>query len=89
MKIEKSNLFSLLLGIVLTFVSTVRFETEVIPDSTVTRHGLPFFWLNHQTSSIAGAVDIWSVQWLDLAINFALWFIISAVAVFVLYRYKK
>ena len=89
MKIEKSILFALLLGIVLTLASTLRFETETIPDSTVTMHGLPFFWLNHQTSSIAGAVDIWSVQWLNLAINFVLWFIISAVVVFVLFRDKK
>ncbi|MCW4040208.1 MAG: hypothetical protein NWE83_05605 [Candidatus Bathyarchaeota archaeon] len=89
MKIEKTILCSLLLGIVLTFVLTLRFETEIIPDSTVTRHGHPFFWLHHQTSSIAGAVNIWSVQWAFLVIDFALWFIISAVIVYVVDRYRK
>jgi len=89
LKSEKSILFSLLLGIVLTLVSTVRFETEVIPDSTVTMRGFPFFWLHHQTSSIAGAVNIWSVQWLSFAISFVFWVIISAVIVFVLNRYRK
>jgi hypothetical protein len=89
LKIEKSILFALLLGVVLTFVSTVRFETETIPDSIVTRHGLPFFWLHHQTSSIAGPVNIWSVQWASLVIDFALWFIISAAIVYMLGRYRK
>lgn len=79
----------MILGVVLTFMSTLRFETETIPDSTVTRHGLPFFWLHHQTSSIAGPVDIWSIQWTFLVIDFALWFIISAAILYVLDRYGK
>ena len=89
LKIEKVVLFSLILGIVLTLALTIRFETESIPDSVVTRYGLPFFWLHHQTSSLVGVVDIWSVQWLNFAINFVFWFIISAVIVLVLNRYRK
>ncbi len=89
MKIGKVILFSLLLGIVLTLVSTIRYEIYSVPDAEEVRYGLPFFWLHHQTSSIAGAVDIWSVQWLNFTIDFVFWFIISVLIIFVLNRYRK
>jgi len=89
LKIEKLILFSLLLGIVLTLVSTIRYEIWSVPDAEEVRYGLPFFWLFHQTTSIAGPVDIWSVQWLNFTMNYVFWFIISAVIVYVLNRYRK
>jgi hypothetical protein len=89
LKTEKVVFFSLLLGIALTLISTIRFETESVPDLTVARHGLPFPWLHHQTVSIAGTVDIWSVQWPTLVIDLVFWFIISVGIMLALYRYKK
>jgi hypothetical protein len=79
----------LLLGIILTLVSTIRVEILSIPDAEEIRYGLPFFWLFHQTISIVGPVDIWSVQWLNFALNFIFWIIISVIIVFMANKYKK
>lgn len=87
LKIAKVLLFSLVLGSVLTGGSILRYETEIIPDFEVTMHGVPLFWLHHQTSSIAGPVDVWSVQWTALVVDFALWFIMSVAIVYLLDRY--
>ena len=89
MKLVKFLLFSLLLGIILTLVSTIRVEILSIPDTEEVRYGLPFFWLFHQTVSIAGPIDIWSVEWLNFALNFIFWIIISAIIVFMANKYKK
>ena len=70
-------------------VSTIRFETESVPDLVVTRHGFPFSWLHHQTVSVAGAVDAWSVQWLFLVVDFIFWYVISATIVYVVNRYRN
>jgi hypothetical protein len=81
--------FSLVLGIILTMASLVSSIHENIPDAATTKYGFPSVWLFHQISSIAGAVDIWSVQWALLVIDFILWFIISAAIVYVLNRHRK
>jgi hypothetical protein len=43
-------------------VFTVYGFTESMPDNVYTRHGLPFTWGRHQTVTIAGPVDTWTVE---------------------------
>ncbi len=43
-------------------VFTVYGFTESMPDNVFTRHGLPFTWGRHQTVTIAGPVDTWTVR---------------------------
>jgi hypothetical protein len=43
-------------------VFTVYGFTESMPDNVYTRHGLPFTWGWHQTVTIAGPVDTWTVK---------------------------
>lgn len=89
MRIGKMSLLSLLAAVALTSASMVRSETMSVPDAVETKYGFPLFWLHHQTGSIAGPVDIWSAQWLNFATDFVFWFIISAVVLYVLDRYRK
>jgi len=89
LKTGKLILLSLLLGIVLALVSTVRFETVSIPDLVVTKYGFPLFWLHHQTISIAGSIDLWSFEWLNFIIDFVFWFVVSVLIVLVLQKYRK
>ena len=89
MRIKKTIIFSLVLGIVLTLVSTIRFETESVPDLVVSRYGLPFFWLHHQTISIAGVIDIWAVHWLFLVGNLIFWCVISVAIIYALQRFQN
>ena len=89
MRIGKMSLLSLIAAVALTSASMVRSETISVPDAVETKYGFPLFWLHHQTGSIAGPVDIRSVQWASLVIDFVLWFIISATIVYVLDRHRK
>jgi hypothetical protein len=89
MKNSKIILFSLVIGILLTFTSIIRNELQSVPDLVIINLGFPLPWLLHQTVSIAGSVDIWSVQVLNLMIDFVFWLMISATIVFVWNKYKK
>lgn len=51
LKTEKTIFILLFLGIALTIISTIRFETESVQDLVVTRHGFPFSWF-HQNIDI-------------------------------------
>ena len=86
MRMGKMLLLSVIAAVALTSASMVRSETISVPDAVEIKYGFPLFWLHHQTGSIAGPVDIWSVQWASLVIDFVLWFIISAAIVYVLDR---
>lgn len=88
MKRGKTLFFSSVMGVILTLASTVRLETESIPDLAVTKYGFPFYWVHHQTVSIAGSVDVWLFQWLSLVIDIVFWFIISGAIVFALEKYR-
>ena len=58
-------------------VFTVYGFTESMPDNVYTRHGLPFTWGWHQTVTIAGPVDTWTVRLNALIGDLVFW---SAVA---------
>lgn len=88
MEIKRIIVFSLILGIVLTLVSLVHYISQDVPDLVVFKHGFPFLWLFHQTVSIAGSVDFWSVQWSSLVIDLVFWWIISIILVYIWNEYK-
>jgi hypothetical protein len=88
MKNNKIFLYSLVFGILLTLASIIRSDLQSIPDLVIIHFGFPLPWLLHQTVSIAGSVDIWSVQALNLMIDYIFWLIISATIVFVWNKYK-
>ena len=83
MKASKTIIFSFVLGTLLMALSSIRSESEVGADFEVISYGFPLFWLFHQITSIAGPVDVWSVKWLNLIVNFVFWWVISIVIVFV------
>ena len=85
---NKIILYSLVFGILLTLVPIIRNDLQSIPDLVILNFGFPLSWLLHQTVSIAGSVDIWSVQVLNLMIDYVFWLIIFATIVFVWNKYK-
>lgn len=88
MRVGKIILFSSVFGVLLTMVSVIHNEFQSVPDLVITKFGFPLPWLLHQTVSIAGSVDIWYVQVLDLMMDYVFWLIISAIIVFVWNKYK-
>ena len=54
-------------------VFTVYGFTESMPDNVNTRHGLPFMWGRHQTITIAGPVDTWTVDLKALVGDLVFW----------------
>ena len=47
---------------IMMIVCMVYGVTASMPDNVYTRHGLPFTWGRHQTVTIAGPVDTWTVE---------------------------
>ena len=88
MRNSKIILYSLVFGVLFTLASIIRNDLQSIPDFVILNFGFPFPWLLHQTVSIAGSVDIWSVQVLNLMVDYVFWLIISATIVFVWNKYK-
>lgn len=43
------------------------------PDNVHADYGVPFVWATHTTSTIAGPVDLWSVDTQNLALNLVVW----------------
>ncbi len=54
-------------------VFTVYGFTESMPDNVYTRHGLPVVWGRHQTVTIAGPVDTWTVRLNALVGDLVFW----------------
>ena len=88
MRNSKIILYSLVFGVLFTLASIIRNDLQSIPNLVILNFGFPFPWLLHQTVSIAGSVDIWSVQVLNLMVDYVFWLIISATIVFVWNKYK-
>jgi hypothetical protein len=82
MNIRKLILYSFAFSLLLTIASLLRNELQSVPDLVILSYGLPLPWLFHQTVSIAGSVDIWSIQSLSLMFDYGFWLIISAILVF-------
>jgi hypothetical protein len=80
---------AIIIGLFLTTISTIRSEILSVSDLTVIKYGFPLFWLQHQTISIAGPVNIWLYQWLMLIGNLTFWCVISLVIFLVFEKYKK
>jgi len=62
--------------IAMIFFTVYGFTTSM-PDNVYTRHGLPFTWGRHQTVTIVGPVDVWTVRLNALVGDLVFW---SAVA---------
>ena len=88
LNIKKIVFFSLVLGIIFTIASLVRYERVDVPDLTLTRYGFPLIWLSHQTMSIAGPTNVWSFEWANLILDFAFWYLISIILIYVWRKFK-
>ena len=85
---RRMMLYSFAFGLLLTLASLLRNEPQSVPDLVILTFGFPLPWLFHQTVSIAGSVDIWSIQSLSLLFDYGFWLIISAILVFTWRKYK-
>jgi len=81
MRISKIITPSLVLGTALTTVSLARSELKIMPDLVVRTYGFPLLWLSHLTESIIGPVDVWSIHWLSLVMDFVFWCTVSITIV--------
>ena len=78
----------LVIGIVLTLISTIRAEREAVPDLEQVVHGFPLPWLIHVLGGFGDPVDEWYVQWAILLIDFIFWYVISIIIFFIWNKYK-
>ena len=63
------------LAIALLAITVLVFGRPVsMPDNIHTLHGLPLNWGAHQLVTIAGPVDTWRVNLVNLAIDLVFWF---------------
>lgn len=59
------------------------------PDAVHTKHGLPLTWGVHQLSTIAGPVDTWSVNLVNLSIDLVFWVALILLVPVVIERTSK
>ncbi len=59
--------------IMASMLSLLNAEHFQWPDLDHWKHGFPFFWLTHQTSSIIGVVNSWTIEWPNLLTNLIFW----------------
>lgn len=57
-----------------------------VPDAVSKSYGFPLTWGIHQLVTIAGPVDIWSVNIANLVIDLASWLIILEILVVIFER---
>ncbi len=55
----------------------------VIPDLGISKHGIPLIWGVNTTITIAGPVDIWSVDITALLIDLMVWFSLILVSTYI------
>jgi hypothetical protein len=60
------------------------------PDNVHTIYGFPLDWGTHTSSTLIGAVDIWSVNATNLALDLVFWLgIMTAVTALIIYASKS
>jgi hypothetical protein len=72
MMADRATLSRVLLG-VLTVAALTYGWTTSYPDNVNVSYGLPLRWGTHQLVTIAGPVDVWTVDVAALFIDLAVW----------------
>ena len=71
---------------ILAIVMLVFGRPVSMPDNVHTLHGLPLNWGTHQLVTIAGPVDIWRIDMINLTVDLVIWFAMIILVPFVLKR---
>jgi hypothetical protein len=63
-------------------VATISFGVLVSfqyywPDFVHVNYGFPFIWITHTTITIAGPVDKWNINLVNLFLDIAIWLLVS------------
>ena len=69
---EKMKINQILVAVVM-LVAMVYGRNVNFPDNVHTLHGFPLVWGIHQLVTIAGPVDTWSVNVVNLVIDLIIW----------------
>jgi len=81
--------FIIIMSIVTTLALTVG-DVVNMPDNVHTNYGFPFDWGIHTTSTIVGAVDLWSVDVTNLMIDLTFWLGLTVIiTAIILYSSKR
>ena len=57
----------------IALIAIIYGRKVTFPDNIHTSHGFPMTWGVHQLVTIAGPVDTWRVNLVNLSIDFVLW----------------
>ena len=77
---EKRNIaIQLIVAVIMVFSLSFGFKYNW-PDAQHLKYGIPLTWGTHQLSSIAGPVDIWTVNLASLILDLGLWIIILVLS---------
>ena len=81
---EKRNIvIQLIVAVVMVFSLSFGFMYNW-PDLQHMKYGIPLTWGTHQLSSIAGPVDIWTVNIVSLVVDLVFWIIILVLSPWIL-----
>ena len=74
---------------ILAVVGLAYGRTFSVPDALSRTYGFPLNWGLHQLGTIAGPVDIWSVNLMNLVIDLVFWLAIIQISVILAERYTR
>ena len=77
---KNQNIVTQIVASILAIIAITYGRLVSFPDAVHRLYGLPFNWGTHQLVSIAGPVDIWSINITNLVINLGFWMLILIVA---------
>ena len=70
----------------LTIVALTWGTRTDVPDYLQESHGFPLVWATHDLGTIAGPVDIWSVDLSALIIDLSFWLGLMVLVLIVMFR---
>jgi hypothetical protein len=89
MNIGIRTIILIILGIIGTY-AMIFSSVYSIPNAVEVRYGVPLTWGTNIITSISGAIDLWTIDIIRLAVDVAFWFTVLIVASAILnYKRKK
>jgi hypothetical protein len=69
---DKAKIYQILVAVIM-LIAMVYGRNISFPDNVHVLHGLPLVWSTHQLVTIAGPVDTWRVNMVNMIVDLVFW----------------
>ena len=86
---KNQTILTQIVASILAVIGIAYGRTFSVPDAFSKTFGFPLNWGLHQLGTIAGPVDIWSVNLMNLVIDLLFWLTIIQISTILVERYTR